>query len=126
MGICKISDGSWAVDGVPIYTPDSVSISGSSLLSSDSKRAESGVQYLTFIRGNILGIKITYNLITAKEVEEIRSKIMGKEFSFTFPQNKSKTIDAFCRKESYSIYRMDIFPDMGGVYKNYTFDIEQK
>lgn len=126
MGICKVSDGSWAVNGVPIYTPDAASFSGSSLLSSDSKRAESGVQYLTWIRDDIRSIKLTYSLITEEERISLRSKMLGKEFLFTFPENGGTTIDAFARKDSYAAHRLDLYPESGGVYKNYTIDIEQK
>lgn len=126
MGICKLSDGSWAVDGVPIYTPDGASFSGSSLLSSDSKRAESGVQYLTWIRGNIRGIKLTYNLITGDEINDIREKMLGKEFTFTFPESGGLTIDAFARKDSYTAHRLNVCSENGGLYKNYTIDIEAK
>lgn len=126
MGICKINkDGHWAVDGTPIYTPTTASITNNSILSSDSKRAESGLQYLTWIRPTYKAIKITFAMITAEEVAFLHELMQGKEFDFTFYDNGAKTIRAFAKKDSYSLYRVDVYPEYGGVYKNYSIDIEE-
>lgn len=125
MGICKLSEnGHWKVDGEPIYTPTTVTINNSCILSSDSKRAESGKQYLTWIRTDIRIIKITYSQITAEEVAFLRSRLFGKEYDFTFYDNEVSTIRAFAKKDSYSYKRLDVYPEYGGLYKNYTIEIE--
>lgn len=125
MGICGINkDGHWAVDGTPIYTPTTATITNNSILSTDSKRAESGKQYLTWIRV-YGGIKITYTLITAEEVSFLHNLMQGKEFEFTFYDNGVKTIRAFAKKDSYSLHRVDVYPEYGGIYKNYSIEIEE-
>lgn len=124
MGICKINEnGHWAVDGEPIYTPTTVAITNSSILSSDSKRAESGKQYLRWIR-NIRNIKITYGQITGHEVAFLHNLLFGKEYDFTFYDNEAITVRAFAKKDSYSQHRLNVYPDDGGLYKNYTIEIE--
>ena len=124
MGICKLSEnGQWAVDGAPIYVPSTVSVTNSSILSSDSKRAESGKQYLRWIR-NIKNIKITYSQITGQEVAFLNRLLFGKEYDFTFYDNEVQTVRAFAKKDSYSIQRLDVYPESGGLYKNYTVEIE--
>lgn len=126
MGICKLSEnGHWAVDGVPIYTPTGFTISKSSILSSDSKRTESGKQYLTWIRTGVRTGKMVYDSITAEEVAELDDRMLGKEFAFTYEDNGVKTMQAFARKSSYSIHRLNVYPEFGGLYKNYTIDIEE-
>lgn len=124
MGICKINEnGHWAVDGKPIYTPTTVAITNSSILSSDSKRAESGKQYLRWIR-NIRNIKITYGQITGHEASFLHNLLFGKEYDFTFYDNEVITVRAFAKKDSYSQHRLNVYPDDGGLYKNYTIEIE--
>lgn len=124
MGICKLSEnGHWAVDGKPIYTPTTVTITNTGLLSSDSKRVESGKQYLRWIR-NIKNIKIAYSQITAQEAAELHNLLVGKEYDFTFYDSEVVTVRAFARKDSYSQRRLDVYPEYGGLYKNYTIEIE--
>ena len=126
MGICEINkDGHWAVDGTPIYTPTTAVITNSGILSSDSKRAESGKQYLTWIRPTYKVIKITFAMITAEEVSVLHDLMQGKDFDFTFYDNGIKTIRAFAKKDSYSLHRIDVHPECGGIYKNYSIDIEE-
>ena len=125
MGICKLSEnGHWAVDGVPIYIPTGFTMSKRSILSSDSKRTESGKQYLTFIK-DVCGGKLTYDSISAEEVAEMNERMLGKEFTFTYEDNGVKTMRAFSTKSSYSIFRMNVYPEYGGLYKNYTIDVEE-
>lgn len=124
MGICKISEnGYWAVDGKPIYTPTTFKVDNKGMLSSDSKRVESGKQYLRWIR-KIKNIRIVYSQITAQEVAELSNLLVGREYDFTFYDNEIFTVRAFARKDSYSQQRLDIYPEYGGLYTNYTIEIE--
>ena len=126
MGICKIdSNGYWTVDGESIYTPTATSVTNNRILSADSKRAESGKQYLTWIRPKYTVIKLTYNLITAEEVAFLHEKMQGRDFDFTYLDGEVKSIRAFSRKDSYSQYRLDSHKECGGLYKNYTIEIEE-
>lgn len=125
MGLCTINN-YWAVDSTPIYTPSTFKFNNSCLLSSDSKRVESGKYYLTWVRRGIRVMNITYSLITAKEVSFLRDLMFGKEFQFTFFDNGIQTIDAFATKDSYSAYLMNEFREEGGLYKNYTIEITMK
>lgn len=126
MGICKLSEnGHWAVDGIPIYIPSGFTMSKSSILSSDSKRTESGKKYLTVIRPDVSAGKLVYDSISAEEVAELNARMLGKEFIFTYEDNGAKTMRAFAGKSSYSIHRLNVYPEYGGLYKNYTIDIEE-
>ena len=126
MGICKLdTKGYWTVDGEPIYTPTTISVSNKSILSSDSKRVESGKKYLTWIRPGYTVIKLTYSLITAEEVSFLRKKMQGRDFAFTYFDGETKSIRAFAEKDSYSQYRLDAYEECGGLYKNYTIEIEE-
>lgn len=124
MGICKLSEnGYWAVDGKPIYTPTTFKVNGKNLVSSDSKRVESGKYYIRWIRG-LREIEISYSLITAQEVAELHELLVGKEYDFTFYDNEIHTARAFAREDKYSLHRLDVYPEYGGLYKNYTVKIE--
>lgn len=125
MGICKLdTKGYWTVDGEPIYTPTTISVSNKSILSSDSKRVESGKQYLTWIREYAV-IKMTYSLITAEEVAYTRKKLMGRDYDFTYLDGEVKSVRAFAVKDSYAQYRLDAYEECGGLYKNYTIEVEE-
>lgn len=127
MGICKLSEnGYFAVDGKPIYVPTTVAVKNNSVLSSDSKMAESGVQYLTWIRRKRRTIKITYDSISSEEVAVLNDLMQGKEFDFTFYDNGIQTIRAFARADTYNPHKLNVYPEFGGLYKNYTIDIEEK
>lgn len=127
MGICKIdTNGHWAVDGKPIYIPTTVNVKNNSVLSSDSKMAESGVQYLTWIRRKRRTIRITYDSISSEEVAFLNDLMQGKEFDFTFYDNGIQTIRAFARADTYNPHRMNVYPEYGGLYKNYSIEIEEK
>lgn len=127
MGICKLSEnGCFAVDGEPIYAPSTINVKNNSVLSSDSKMAESGVQYLTWIRRKRRIIKITYDFISAEEVAVLNELMQGKEFDFTFYDNGIQTIRAFAKSDTYNPHRLNVYPEFGGLYKNYTIDIEEK
>lgn len=126
MGICKLSEnGHWAVDGIPIYTPTGFTMSKRSILSSDSKRTESGKQYFTVIRPDVNAGKLVYDNISGEEVAEMNARMLGKEFIFTYEDNGVKTMRAFSIKSSYSIFRMNVYPEYGGLYKNYVIDVEE-
>ena len=127
MGICKLSEnGCWAVDGKPIYVPSTFNVKNNSVLSSDSKMAESGVQYLTWIRRKRRIIKITYDFISSEEVAVLNELMQGKEFDFTFYDNGIQTVRAFAKSDTYNPHRLNVYPEFGGLYKNYTIDIEEK
>ena len=54
MAVGKLAtNGWWAVNGTPIFTPSEVEIDHDNMVSSDSGRVESGEMYITWIRGDI-------------------------------------------------------------------------
>lgn len=124
MGICKkCTNGYWAVDGVPIYVPTSVTIENDNIVSSDSGRTESGRMYISWVRPTVRKVKLTFEKITGLEVSLMHNLMQGKEFSFTYYDNGIKTMEAYAGKDSYTQTNLSVYPNEGGLYTDYTIDV---
>jgi len=125
MGICKkCTNGYWAVDGNPIYVPTSVTIENDNIVSSDSGRVESGLMYINWVRPTVRKIKLTYEKITGLEVAFMHNLMQGKEFSFTYYDGgQIKTMSAYAGKDSYTQSNLSVYPNEGGLYKDFTIDV---
>lgn len=123
MALNKIS-GRWAVDGSSIYAPTSAVVTNDNIVSSDTGRTESGLMNITWVRPRVCTVKLTYEWITGAEVAYLHNLMQGKEFTFTFHDGGDvRTIQAYAGKDSYTLCDPSVFPDSGGLYKNYTIDI---
>lgn len=128
MGIAKMcTNGYWAVDGVPIYVPseDGISIDHDNIVSSDSGRMEDGSMHITWVRRDVVKVSLTYKEMTGAEVEYMRSLMQGKEFKFTYYDNGTKTIDAYCGKNTYSQQNLALHASEGGKYKDFKINVEE-
>lgn len=116
-------NGYWAVDGNPIYVPDSVSIENDNIVSSDSGRTESGRMYINWVRPTVTKVKLTFNDITGMEVARLHNLMQGREFEFTYYDNGIKTMSAYAGKDSYTQSNLALYANEGGLYQNYTIDV---
>ena len=124
MGVCKkCSNGYWGVDGAPIYVPTSVTVENDNIVSADSGRAESGLMYISWVRPTVRKIKLTYEKITGQEVAFMHNLMQGREFNFTYYDNGIKTIQAYAGKDSYTQSNLAVYPNEGGLYKDFTIDV---
>lgn len=123
MAIGKISDGSWAVNGTPIYVPSDVEIEHDNQVSSDSGRTETGEMHITWIREDIRKVNLTYSYLTGREVNAMVSMMQGKTFSFTYPDGESVTITAYTGKCSYGQYNASLYASEGGLYSDFKINV---
>ena len=114
--------GTWQVNGEPIYIPDAeVSITHSHIASSDSGRDESGYMHIIWLREDVCKVGIKYALMTGSELEYIRSRMQGKEFSFTFAdENTTKTIQGYSGEVTATLYTRFNGVD---IYKNVSVNV---
>ena len=124
MPIAKISDGSWAVDGVPIYSPAEPAYDHEGLQSGDSGRAEDGYMIKEWVRTDVRNVELSYPYLTGQEKDWLLSLVQGRDFSFTYYDNGQQFISsAYCNKFSYKGYNRHRMADEGGVYKDVRFKI---
>lgn len=123
MAIGKLSDGKWAVNGTPIYEPSKSDFCHDNMVSSDSGRVETGKMHITWIRGDIRKVNLTYNVLTGAEVEYMVNLMQGKQFQFTYEDNGSKTIDAYTGKCTYSQHTLALYPEEGGIYTDFKINV---
>lgn len=116
MGVGKLAEnGRWAVNGTPIYEPSESDVEHENMVSSDSGRVESGEMHITWIRGDIRKVNLTYKYLTGNEVNYLRDLMQGKEFTFTYYDNGLKTISAYTGKCSYKQKNLALYADEGGL-----------
>lgn len=124
MAIGKIStDNAWMVDGTPIYIPSSVQIDHDNQVSSDSGRTETGEMHITWVRGDIRKVSLTYNYLTGEEVAYMVNLMQGKIFKFTYPDNGATTITAYTGKCSYKSYTLSLYENEGGIYSDFQINV---
>lgn len=124
MSVGKLAtDGRWAVDGTPIYVPSEVEIDHDNMVSSDSGRVESGEMHITWIRGDIRKVNLTFKFLTGDEVNYMLNMMQGKEFRFTYYDNGSVTISAYTGKCSYKQHNLTLFSDEGGLYTDFKINV---
>lgn len=123
MGIGKL-DNRWAVNGTPIYTPSDVQIDHDNMVASDSGRTESGDMHITWIRGDIRKVNMTFRYLTGNEVARMVSLMQGQEFSFTYYDNGVKTIaHAYSGKSSYGQKTLALYLSEGGLYTDFKINV---
>lgn len=124
MAVGKLAtNGWWAVNGTPIFTPSEVEIDHDNMVSSDSGRVESGEMYITWIRGDIRKVNMTFKYLTGDEVNYMLNMMQGKEFNFTYYDNGMVTISAYVGKCSYKQHNLTLHPDEGGLYADFKINV---
>lgn len=125
MGVLKLcTDGSWAVNGQPIYPPSDLSYGHEGLQAAGSGRAESGYMIKTWVRGDVRNVELEYRYLTGSEKQYLMDLMQGKDFSFTYYDGGVQSISsAYCNKTSYKGYRRRQFAEEGGLYKDFKIKI---
>lgn len=125
MGVGKIdTNGHWAVDGTSIYIPSDCEIDHENVVSSDSGRTESGDMHITWVRRDVRKVNLTYNYLTASEVNAMVNLMQGKEISFTYYDNGVKTIShAYVGKCTYKQKTLALYSEEGGLYSDFKINV---
>lgn len=117
------TNGYWAVDDSAIYVPSGIEIEHDNIVTPDSGRMESGYMFITWVRNDVRKVNLTYDKLTGAEVEYMLNLMQGKTFTFTYYDNGIKTMDAYCGKCSYEQKNLSVYPDEGGMYKNFKINV---
>ena len=125
MGILRLdTEDRWAVDGGPIYPPSEIEYEDEAAVSADSGRLENGYMWKQWVRGDVRKVNLIYHAITGAELHDLKSRMLGRDFSFTYFDNGVKTISsAYASKCSYKGYRARMFPEEGGVYTDFKINV---
>ncbi len=124
MAIGKLAtNGYWAVNGTPIYTPSEVQIDHDNMVSSDSGRTEDGGMHITWIRNDLRKVNMTFKYLTGEEVAYMRNLMQGKEFTFTYYDSGLVSIHAYVGKDSYKQHTLALFEDEGGLYEDFKINV---
>ena len=124
MSIGKLAtNGWWAVNGTPIYTPSDVEIDHDNMVSSDSGRVESGEMHITWIRGDIRKVNMTFKHLTGDEVNYMLNLMQGREFTFTYYDNGVQTISAYVGKCNYKQKTLALYESEGGLYTDFKINV---
>ena len=123
MGIAKrCTNGYWAVNGTPLYTPDSVTIENDNIVTSDSGRTESGGMKITWVRRTVRKVILKYNRLTGNEKTLLHNLMQGEVFTLTYYDNGVKSMRAYGGKDSYDQVNLSNYASEGGEYANYVID----
>ena len=123
MGIGKV-DGRWKVNGTDIPQPQEVHIEHTNVASDDSGRNEKGVMKITWLRTDVRKVSMKWKALTGNEVKTIRNLMQGKEYSFTYWDAGTQTMNAYTGDNDYNIYSYNpkIFGSQGGLYTDFSID----
>ena len=117
------TNGYWKVNGTAIYVPTEIDVEHDNIVSSDSGRTESGMMHINWVRRDVRKVDLTYESITAAEVEYMLNLMQGREFTFTYYDNGVKTMSAYCGKCSYSQKNLSVYANEGGLYKDFKINV---
>ena len=124
MSVAKLAtNGWWAVNGTPIYTPTDSEIEHENMVSSDSGRTESGKMHITWIRRDIVKVNLTFKYLTGEEVRYMLDRMQGQEFTFTYYDDGTKTISAYVGKCSYKQHNLTLHASEGGLYEDFKINV---
>lgn len=127
MGILnRCTNGYWAVNGTPLYVPDSVGIENDNIVSADTGRAESGVMKITWVRRTVRKVILKFDHLTGSEKSFLHNLMQGKEFTFTYYDNGIQSMNAYGGKDSYTQVNLGNYASEGGEYADYTIDVIEK
>lgn len=119
-----VKDGRWKVGSTAIYTPAiDTQIEHTNVVSDDSGRRQNGVMKIVWVRRDIVKIHLHWNSLTGNMVKELESLMQGKEFEFTYWDNGSHTISAYCGESDYKIHTYALYKDQGGLYQDFTINV---
>lgn len=116
----SVLDDKWRVNGTPIYRPamNGVNIAHDNIAASDSGRDESGYMHIRWVRTDVVKVSLTYPKLTGNQVTYLVDLMQGKEFTFTYEDNGSKSIYGYTGKITYDQQLLNHHADEGGTYTN--------
>lgn len=117
------TNGYWAVNGTPIYVPDSINIGHDNVVSSDTGRTESGVMHITWVRRDVRKVELTYEKLTGAEVAYMRNLMQGQEFTFTYYDNGIQSMSGYTGKCDYDQKDLSQYADEGGLCKDFKVNV---
>ncbi len=124
MAVGKLAtNGWWAVNGTPIYTPSEVEIQHDNMVSSDTGRTEDGGMHITWIRSDLRKVNMTFKYLTGNEVNMMVNLMQGKQFTFTYYDNGLVSITAYVGKNSYKQHNLTLYADEGGLYTDFKINV---
>lgn len=115
--------GYWAVDGTPIYVPTGVKFEHDNIVTPDSGRMEAGNMRITWVRGDVRKIIMSYETLTGNEAEFLIGMVQGKVFDFRYYDAGVKTMRGYVGKCDLEQKNLSVYPDEGGLCKSLKFDI---
>lgn len=120
MNIGILSDGSWAVDGTPIYVPSpGTKIDHESIQSADTGRTEDGYMHIDWIRRDMVKVSMNWKYLTGNELSDLVSLMQGKEFTLTyFDMGHKHTAKVYCSKVSATKEADELYVPDGGLYSS--------
>lgn len=121
MGVGKLSNGEWAVNGTPIYSPASggTKIDHESIQGKDTDRTEDGVMHIDWVRTDVVKVNMTWKYLTGNEVANLKSLMQGKEFTLTFVDcGRTASARVYVSNIHYGSYSEKMYPREGGLYSD--------
>lgn len=125
MGIRRIcTSGRWAINGTPIYVPDTDPEYGlHPIYSSDSGRLENGDMWKHRV-GTKASVTLKYKYITGAEKRWLTNLTLYDDFSLTYYDDEIRTISsAYVGDIKYKGYNAGKCADEGGLYTDFELEI---
>lgn len=118
----------FAVDGVPMLSPDmDMDITETDIDEDESGRDESKIMHRLVAREGVRTWKFSYKLLDRDDLEYIKGLFKSKpEFVFTYDISDSGellTVDAYCSKRTYKKHDNHKY---NGLYKELVFNIIER
>ena len=77
----------------------------SNITGSSTGRDESGLMHIDWVRRDVVKVYLTYQLMTASELQYMINLMQGKEFTFTYrDRGSTKTASCYVGETSYEFY----------------------
>lgn len=120
-------DGNWKINGTDIYTPSiDTQIKHTNVVADGSGRTQDGKMHIIWVRRDIRQVQLKWNYLTGNQVKEIENLMQGKEFTLTYYDFGEKhTLSGYAGESNYSIYTYGIYADQGGLYKDFSINVEE-
>lgn len=114
------------VNGKAIYEPPKggVEVDHTNVTTSNTGRTQDGKMKITWVRTDIVTVKLKYNYLTGDQVKYMENLLQGKTFTFKYNDaGESHEISAYCGQTSYTQYTKALYKDKGGLYNGFSADI---
>ena len=86
----------FAINGDPIYSPQSCKVQYDSLADENSGRTDDGVMHINWVWRKIRKVILTFPPLTSKELTELISLVQGQEYDLTYPDPADGSLTIRC------------------------------